>query len=52
MAASLDWTFAGTWPFEPRWFETADGKLHYVDEGPREVWGRVLICDYRKPINH
>jgi len=43
MAASLDWTFAGTWPFEPRWFETADGKLHYVDEGPRNAPPVVMV---------
>lgn len=33
--STLDWTFDGTWPYEPRWFDTPDGRLHYVDEGPR-----------------
>jgi pimeloyl-ACP methyl ester carboxylesterase len=28
-----DWTFGGTWPFRPRWFDTTDGRLHYIDEG-------------------
>ena len=43
MNASLDWTFGGTWPFEPRWFETAEGKLHYVDEGPRSGPPVVMV---------
>ena len=29
-----DWTFDGTWPYEPRWSGSPDGRLHYVDEGP------------------
>lgn len=32
-----DWTCAGTWPFEPRYIETDAGRMHYVDEGPRDV---------------
>lgn len=28
-----DWTFGGLWPYEPKWFESADGRLHFVDEG-------------------
>jgi haloalkane dehalogenase len=33
---SRDWSFGGTWPYEPRWL-FADGiRIHYVDEGPRE----------------
>jgi len=43
MNASLDWTFGGIWPFEPRWFETAEGKLHYVDEGPRSGPPVVMV---------
>ncbi len=31
-----DWTFGGLWPYQPRWFDTPDGKLHYIDEGPRD----------------
>jgi hypothetical protein len=27
-AATTDWTFGGLWPFEPRWFETSDGRMH------------------------
>jgi len=30
-----DWTFGGTWPYEPRFFETESGPMHYIDEGPR-----------------
>src|SRR5918998_234933 len=30
-----DWTFGGSWPYEPRWFDTPDGRMHYVDEGAR-----------------
>ena len=30
-----DWTFGGMWPYEPRWFQSADGRMHYIDEGPR-----------------
>jgi hypothetical protein len=29
----LDWTFDGTWPYAPRWFETGDGRMHYVGRG-------------------
>ena len=32
---TVDWTFAGTWPYQPRWFDTDDGRMHYVDAGPR-----------------
>jgi hypothetical protein len=34
LAADNDWTFGGSWPYEPRWYATAVGRLHYVDEGP------------------
>lgn len=38
-----DWTFGGNWPYEPRWFETADGKLHYIDEGPTDGDPVVMV---------
>jgi pimeloyl-ACP methyl ester carboxylesterase len=41
--SSVDWTFGGTWPYEPRWFETDDGRLHYVDEGSRDAPAVVLV---------
>jgi pimeloyl-ACP methyl ester carboxylesterase len=42
-----DWTFEGSWPYEPRWFETADGRMHYVDEGPRD--GRPVVLLHGNP---
>ena len=30
-----DWSFGGTWPYEPRWLFTDGIRIHYVDEGPR-----------------
>lgn len=36
-----DWTFGGTRAYTPRWFNSADGRIHYVDEGPRT--GRPVI---------
>ena len=45
--ADIDWTFEGTWPFEPKWFETAEGRLHYIDEGPRD--GPPVIMVHGNP---
>ena len=42
-----DWTFGGTWPYEPRWFDTPDGRLHYVDHGPRD--GRPVVMTHGNP---
>jgi pimeloyl-ACP methyl ester carboxylesterase len=44
---TIDWTFAGSWPFEPHWFETVDGRMHYVDEGPRD--GRPVVLLHGNP---
>jgi pimeloyl-ACP methyl ester carboxylesterase len=38
-----DRTFGGSWPYEPHWYETADGRLHYVDEGSRDAPAVVLV---------
>jgi pimeloyl-ACP methyl ester carboxylesterase len=38
-----DWTFDGTWPYQPRWLSTPDGRLHYVDEGDRQAPPIVLL---------
>ena len=38
-----DWTFGGTWPYEPRWFESPDGRMHYVDVGPADGKPVVLV---------
>lgn len=42
-----DWSFDGTWPYEPRWFDSADGRMHYVDEGPRD--GRPVVMVHGNP---
>ena len=47
MASSTDWTFGGTWPYAPNYFETSDGRLHYVDEGPRD--GRPVVMVHGNP---
>jgi pimeloyl-ACP methyl ester carboxylesterase len=39
----MDWTFGGLWPHEPHWFDSADGRMHYVDEGPRDGLPVVLL---------
>ena len=46
-AVRTDWTFGGLWPFEPCWFETSDGRMHYVDEGPRH--GRPIVLVHGNP---
>src|SRR5918992_2937326 len=38
-----DWTFGGSWPYEPRWFDSADGRMHYVDEGTRDSRPVVML---------
>jgi pimeloyl-ACP methyl ester carboxylesterase len=45
--ATTDWTFGGLWPYEPRWFETPDGRMHYVDDGPRH--GRPVVLVHGNP---
>jgi pimeloyl-ACP methyl ester carboxylesterase len=45
--ATQDWTFGGTWPYEPRWFASKDGRLHYVDEGPRD--GKPVVMVHGNP---
>jgi pimeloyl-ACP methyl ester carboxylesterase len=42
-----DWTFGGLWPYQPHWFETPDGRMHYVDEGPRD--GRPVVLAHGNP---
>lgn len=42
-----DWTFGGTWPYEPRWLDTPDGRLHYVDHGPRD--GKPVVLCHGNP---
>jgi pimeloyl-ACP methyl ester carboxylesterase len=38
-----DWTFGGTWPYEPRWLFTDGIRLHYVDEGARDGEPVVML---------
>src|SRR6266542_717189 len=42
-----DWTFEGTWPYEPKWFDSPDGRMHYVDDGPRD--GRPVVMVHGNP---
>ncbi|VFA97786.1 alpha/beta fold hydrolase [Nocardia cyriacigeorgica] len=46
-AQEIDWTFGGLWPYEPRWFDGSDGRMHYIDEGPRT--GRPVILLHGNP---
>jgi len=45
--AAIDWTFEGTWPYEPNCFDSGDGRMHYVDEGPRD--GRPVVLVHGNP---
>lgn len=47
MAPVADWTFGGTWPYEPHWFDSSDGRMHYVDEGARD--GRPVVLVHGNP---
>jgi pimeloyl-ACP methyl ester carboxylesterase len=42
-----DWTFDGTWPFDPQWFDSHDGRMHYVDVGPKD--GRPVVMVHGNP---
>ena len=42
-ASTDDWSFGGTWPYEPRWLDADGVRLHYVDEGPRDGQPVVLL---------
>ncbi len=42
-----DWTFGGTWPYEPKWLHTDGVRLHYVDEGP--VGGEPVVMLHGNP---
>ncbi len=43
----MDWTFGGTWPYDAKWFESEDGRMHYVDEGPRG--GKPVVMMHGNP---
>jgi haloalkane dehalogenase len=40
---SRDWSFGGTWPYEPRWLFTDGIRIHYIDEGPRDGEAVVML---------
>ncbi len=44
---NIDWTFGGNWPYPPKWFNSKDGRMHYVDEGPRD--GRPIVMVHGNP---
>ena len=47
-APAREFTFGGTWPFEPHWLEVEPGvRLHYVDEGPRD--GEPVLMLHGEP---
>jgi haloalkane dehalogenase len=46
-AVAIDWTFNGTWPYEPKWYDSADGRMHYIDEGPRD--GKPVVMAHGNP---
>lgn len=39
----MDWTFGGAWPYAAKWFDTPDGRMHYIDEGPRDGLPVVFV---------
>jgi pimeloyl-ACP methyl ester carboxylesterase len=47
VSPSLDGDFEGTFPFEPRYVDAGDVKLHYVDEGPSD--GPTLLFVHGNP---
>jgi pimeloyl-ACP methyl ester carboxylesterase len=42
-SSTQDFTFGGTWPFEPQWLATDGVHIHYVDEGPRNGEPVVML---------
>lgn len=57
MSEELAGDFGGTFPYEPRFVQRGDLRLHYVDEGPREAAPILMLHGnptwsymYRRPI--
>jgi haloalkane dehalogenase len=57
MSADLAGDFGGTFPFEARFLDVDDVRIHYVDEGPRDAAPLLMLHGnptwsymYRKPI--
>ena len=42
-ADARDWSFGGTWPYQPKWLHTDGVRIHYVDEGPRDGEPVVML---------
>lgn len=42
-----DAAWRSEWPFAPQWLPTPDGRIHYVDEGPRD--GETLLFVHGNP---
>lgn len=40
-------SYGAEWPFVARWFEHPHGRLHYIDEGPRDA--PMLLCLHGNP---
>ena len=40
---SRDWSFGGTWTYEPHWLFTDGIRIHYVDEGARDAEPVVML---------
>ena len=40
---ALNGDFEGTFPFEPRYLDAGDVRLHYVDEGPRDAQPLLFV---------
>jgi len=47
-AAELPPEVRALYPFAPRWLETPAGRIHYVDEGPRDT-NTAVICVHGNP---
>ena len=57
MGAELLGDFDGTFPFQPRWLQAGDVRLHYVDEGPADAPPVLMLHGngtwsylYRRPV--
>jgi hypothetical protein len=44
------WTFGGTWPYEPRWFESAD--VAFLPEWLEDTWLRAYERIVPKLLAH
>ena len=37
------------YPFQPHWFESSQGRIHYIDEGPLDGKGPALLLCHGNP---